>query len=123
MKKKALIFGVTGQDGSYLAEFLLNKHYIVHGVVRRSSSFNTGRIDHLYQDPHEKNRKLILHYGDITDAISVSTKKCKPDFSKGVSCLFSAKNFNNFGIRLIFSWVNSLLVEVQAEQACVSSEP
>ena len=81
MKKKALIFGVTGQDGSYLAEFLLNKNYIVHGVVRRSSSFNTGRIDHLYQDPHEKNRKLILHYGDVTDAISVSTllKEIRPN--------------------------------------------
>ena len=81
MKKKALIFGVTGQDGSYLAEFLLKKNYLVHGVVRRSSSFNTGRIDHLYQDPHEKNRKLILHYGDITDAISVSTllKEIKPN--------------------------------------------
>ena len=81
MKKKALIFGVTGQDGSYLAEFLLKKNYLVHGVVRRSSSFNTGRIDHLYQDPHEKNRKLILHYGDVTDAISVSTllKEIKPN--------------------------------------------
>jgi len=74
MKKKvALIFGITGQDGSYLAEFLLKKKYIVHGVKRRSSSFNTGRIDHLYQDPHAKNRKFILHYGDITDAISVSS--------------------------------------------------
>tara|TARA_B100000242_G_scaffold272678_1_gene225771 strand:+ start:5140 stop:6183 length:1044 start_codon:yes stop_codon:yes gene_type:complete len=81
VKKKALIFGVTGQDGSYLAEFLLKKNYLVHGVVRRSSSFNTGRIDHLYQDPHEKNRKLILHYGDVTDAISVSTllKEIKPN--------------------------------------------
>ena len=82
MKKKiALIFGITGQDGSYLADFLLKKKYIVHGVKRRSSSFNTGRIDHLYQDPHEKNRKFILHYGDITDAISVSSiiKKIKPD--------------------------------------------
>ena len=82
MKKKiALIFGITGQDGSYLSEFLLKKNYIVHGVKRRSSSFNTGRIDHLYQDPHEKNRKLILHYGDITDAISVSSiiKIIKPD--------------------------------------------
>ena len=82
MKKKiALIFGITGQDGSYLAELLLKKNYIVHGVKRRSSSFNTGRIDHLYQDPHEKNRKLILHYGDITDAISVSSiiKDIKPD--------------------------------------------
>ena len=82
MKKKiALLFGITGQDGSYLAEFLLKKNYIVHGVKRRSSSFNTGRIDHLYQDPHEKNRKFILHYGDITDAISVSSiiKNIKPD--------------------------------------------
>ena len=82
MKKKiALIFGITGQDGSYLADFLLKKNYIVHGVKRRSSSFNTGRLDHLYQDPHEKNRKFILHYGDITDAISVSTiiKNIKPD--------------------------------------------
>ena len=81
MKKKALIFGITGQDGSYLAEFLLKKNYIVHGVKRRSSSFNTGRIDHFYQDPHEKVRKFILHYGDVTDAISVSTliKNIKPD--------------------------------------------
>ena len=82
MKKKiALIFGITGQDGSYLSELLLKKKYIVHGVIRRSSSFNTGRIDHLYQDPHEKIRKLILHYGDVTDAISVShlIKKVKPD--------------------------------------------
>ena len=74
MKKKiALIFGITGQDGSYLAEFLLKKNYTVHGVKRRSSSFNTGRIDHLYQYPHEKIRKFILHYGDVTDAISVSS--------------------------------------------------
>tara|TARA_B110000027_G_scaffold74182_1_gene79151 strand:- start:1239 stop:2279 length:1041 start_codon:yes stop_codon:yes gene_type:complete len=82
MKKKiALIFGITGQDGAYLAEFLLKKNYTVHGVKRRSSSFNTGRIDHLYQDPHEKKRKFILHYGDITDAISVSSiiKNIKPD--------------------------------------------
>ena len=72
-QKIALIFGVTGQDGSYLAKLLIDKGYIVHGVKRRSSSFNTGRIDHLYQDPHEKKRKFILHYGDITDAISVSS--------------------------------------------------
>jgi len=80
-KKIALIFGITGQDGSYLAEFLLKKNYTVHGIKRRSSSFNTGRIDHLYQDPHEKKRKFILHYGDITDAISVSSliKNIKPD--------------------------------------------
>ena len=73
MKKKAIITGITGQDGSYLADFLLKKKYIVHGVKRRSSSFNTARIDHLYQDPHEKNKKFILHYGDITDSLSVST--------------------------------------------------
>jgi len=73
MKKKiALIFGITGQDGSYLAEFLLKKNYIVHGVKRRSSSINTSRVDHIYQDPHEKNYKFRLHYGDITDASSVS---------------------------------------------------
>ena len=81
MKKKALIFGVTGQDGSYLASMLIKKNYEVHGVIRRSSSFNTGRIENLYQDPHEKNRKLILHYGDVTDAISVSSliKKIIPN--------------------------------------------
>jgi len=73
MKNKvALIFGVTGQDGSYLSELLLSKGYIVHGVKRRSSSFNTGRIDHIYQDPFEKKKKFFLHYGDVTDAISVS---------------------------------------------------
>jgi len=80
MNKIALIFGITGQDGSYLSDFLLKKNYIVHGVIRRSSSFNTGRIDHLYQDPHEKNKKFILHYGDVTDTLSVSSiiKKIKP---------------------------------------------
>jgi GDPmannose 4,6-dehydratase len=72
MKKIALIFGVTGQDGAYLSEFLLKKNYIVHGVKRRSSSLNTKRIDHMYQDPHDRNRKFILHYGDITDSISVA---------------------------------------------------
>ena len=65
--KKALITGITGQDGSYLAEFLLNKGYEVHGIKRRSSSFNTQRIDHLYQDPHNENLELILHYGDLTE--------------------------------------------------------
>ena len=82
MKKKiALIFGFTGQDGSYLSEFLIKKGYLVHGVKRRSSSLNTRRIDHIYQDPHEKKRKFFLHYGDITDAISVSSliKKIKPN--------------------------------------------
>ena len=80
MKKIALIFGVTGQDGSYLADFLLKKKYIVHGVKRRSSSFNTARIDHIYQDPFANKRNFFLHYGDVTDAISVSSliKKIRP---------------------------------------------
>ena len=66
--KKALITGITGQDGSYLAELLLAKGYEVHGIIRRSSSFNTGRIDHLYQDPHVNGVKLFLHYGDLGDS-------------------------------------------------------
>src|SRR6201996_9271016 len=71
MSKVALITGVTGQDGSYLAEFLLGKGYIVHGIKRRSSLFNTNRIDHLYQDPHVKDRRFILHHGDMTDSSSM----------------------------------------------------
>jgi GDPmannose 4,6-dehydratase len=71
LTKTALITGITGQDGAYLAELLLAKGYIVHGIKRRSSSFNTGRIDHLYQDPHESNVKLNLHYGDMTDATNL----------------------------------------------------
>ena len=70
-RKIALITGVTGQDGSYLAEFLLDKGYEVHGIKRRASSFNTERIDHIYQDPHERGRRFILHYGDMTDATSL----------------------------------------------------
>jgi len=71
-RKKALITGITGQDGSYLAELLLEKGYEVHGVMRRSSSFNTQRIDAIYEDPHEKDRRLILHYGDLNDASSLN---------------------------------------------------
>lgn len=71
MPKIALITGVTGQDGAYLTEFLLNKGYIVHGIKRRSSLFNTDRIDHLYHDPHEKNCRLFLHYGDMTDSANL----------------------------------------------------
>jgi GDPmannose 4,6-dehydratase len=70
-KRVALITGVTGQDGAYLAEFLLKKRYIVHGIKRRSSSFNTGRVDHLYQDPHEPGQRFVLHYGDMTDATNL----------------------------------------------------
>ena len=69
--KKALITGITGQDGSYLAEFLLGKGYEVHGIKRRTSLFNTARIDHLYQDPHVEHQNLLLHYGDLTDTSSL----------------------------------------------------
>ena len=69
-KNVALITGATGQDGAYLAEFLLDKDYEVHGIKRRSSSFNTGRVDHLYVDPHQKDVRFFLHYGDLTDACS-----------------------------------------------------
>ena len=79
--KVALITGITGQDGSYLAEFLLKKGYIVHGIKRRSSLFNTDRIDHLYQDPHVENRNLILHYGDMTDSMNLTRiiQETQPD--------------------------------------------
>ncbi|CAG0933542.1 GDP-mannose 4,6-dehydratase [Geobacter sp.] len=79
--KKALITGITGQDGSYLAELLLAKGYEVHGMIRRSSSFNTGRIDHLYRDPHETGVRLFLHYGDLNDASSINKllRDIRPD--------------------------------------------
>ena len=79
--KVALITGITGQDGSYLAELLLEKGYEVHGIKRRSSSFNTDRIDHLYQDPHHPNQKLKLHYGDLSDPMNITKiiKECQPD--------------------------------------------
>ncbi|KKQ29220.1 MAG: GDP-D-mannose dehydratase [Candidatus Moranbacteria bacterium GW2011_GWD1_37_17] len=79
--KKALITGITGQDGSYLAELLLEKGYEVHGIIRRSSSFNTGRINHLYKDPHLNNVRLFLHYGDLSDGSNISRiiEKIKPD--------------------------------------------
>ncbi len=81
MKKVALITGITGQDGSYLSELLLSKNYEVHGIKRRSSSFNTQRIDHLYQDPHNEDRNLFLHYGDLTDSLNLMNiiQKVKPD--------------------------------------------
>jgi len=81
MKKIALITGITGQDGAYLAEFLLKKDYIVHGIKRRSSLFNTERIDHLYQNPHMENRNFILHYGDMTDSMNLTRiiQEVQPD--------------------------------------------
>ena len=80
-KKTALITGITGQDGSYLAELLLNKGYEVHGIKRRSSSFNTDRIDHIYQDPHISSANFILHYGDLTDSTNLIRiiKQVEPD--------------------------------------------
>ena len=79
--KKALITGITGQDGSYLAEFLLEKGYEVHGIKRRASSFNTQRVDHIYQDPHVKNQNFVLHYGDLTDSSSLTRilQEIQPD--------------------------------------------
>ena len=81
MKKKALITGVTGQDGALLSEFLLKKNYEVHGIKRRSSSFNTARVDHLYKDPHEFKTNFFLHYGDVTDATNIIRlfQEIKPD--------------------------------------------
>ena len=80
-EKRALITGITGQDGAYLAEFLLTKGYEVHGIKRRSSSFNTGRVDHLYTDPHIENKKFSMHFGDITDATNLIRliQKTQPD--------------------------------------------
>ncbi len=81
MARKALITGITGQDGSYLAELLLGKGYEVHGLIRRSSTFNTGRIEHIYVDPHEKGARLFLHYGDLTDGTGLRhvLTACQPD--------------------------------------------
>lgn len=81
VKKTALITGITGQDGSYLAELLLEKGYDVHGIIRRSSTFNTSRIDHIFQDPHESHKRLFLHYGDMSDSSNISRliEKIKPD--------------------------------------------
>ena len=80
-QKVALITGITGQDGAYLAEFLLAKGYKVHGIKRRASLFNTDRIDHLYQDPHDDNQRLVLHYGDLTDSSNLIhvVQKVQPD--------------------------------------------
>ena len=79
--KRALITGITGQDGAYLAEFLLKKGYEVHGIKRRTSLLNTNRIDHLYEDPHQEKRRLVLHYGDMTDSTSLIhvVQKVQPD--------------------------------------------
>ena len=81
MKKIALITGITGQDGSYLSELLLKKNYIVHGLIRKASNFNTQRIEHIYETPEKKNKNLILHYGDLTDSLNLTSliSKIKPN--------------------------------------------
>src|SRR5438552_5162301 len=81
MPKRALITGITGQDGSYLTELLLEKGYEVHGLIRRSSSFNTDRIDHIYRDPHNKDARMFLHFGDLSDSTNLNRllRKIKPD--------------------------------------------
>jgi GDPmannose 4,6-dehydratase len=96
--KVALITGATGQDGAYLSELLLEKGYTVHGVKRRSSSFNTGRVEHLYQEPHEANRRFILHYGDMTDSTNLIriVQQVQPDSSrirKNRCCVVTGKRF------------------------------
>ena len=85
--KRALVTGITGQDGAYLAELLLKRGYEVHGIKRRASLFNTDRIDHLYQDPHIENRNFILHYGDLTDATNLIrvVQQVQPDEYSGLS--------------------------------------
>ena len=107
--KKALITGITGQDGSYLAEFLLEKGYEVHGIKRRSSSFNTQRIDHLYQDPHQKNPNLILHYGDLTDSTNITSiigKICPDEIYNLGAQSHVAVSFESQNIQLIVMlWV------------------
>ena len=85
--KVALVTGITGQDGSYLTEFLLEKGYVVHGIIRRSSSFNTGRIEHIYKDMHADDVRLFLHYGDLTDSTNLCAlmTKIKPT-EVGIPC-------------------------------------
>ena len=89
MTKKALITGITGQDGSYLSRLLLEKGYEVHGIIRRSSSFNTGRIEDIYQDPTLPNRDLMLHYGDMLDGLNLVKliESIKPDEVYNLACL------------------------------------
>ena len=97
--RRALITGITGQDGSYLAEFLLGKGYDVHGIIRRSSSFNTGRLDHIYQDPHVTGSRLHLHYGDLTDAAGLRDvlSKTRPTevYNLGALCVVDVKREAN----------------------------
>ena len=101
--KTALITGVTGQDGAYLSELLLSKGYEVHGIKRRASSFNTSRIDHLYQDPHEKDVKLKLHYGDMTDSSNLIriVQEVQPDEIYNLACPASPIHYQYNPIKTI----------------------
>lgn len=104
MSKVALITGITGQDGAYLAEYLIKKGYVVHGIKRRSSMFNTDRIDHLYQDPHVENRNLILHYGDLTDSLNLTRiiGETQPDEIYNLAAMSHVKvSFDTPDIRLM----------------------
>ena len=97
--KKALITGITGQDGAYLAEFLIDKGYCVHGIKRRSSLFNTSRIDHLYKDQHEKDLRFFLHHGDLTDSsnlIRIILAGCTPLVVPAKAVVLSAPNVSDF---------------------------
>jgi GDPmannose 4,6-dehydratase len=123
--KKALITGITGQDGSYLAEFLLEKGYEVHGIKRRASSFNTQRVDHIYQDPHIKNAHFRLHYGDLTDSSNLTRilQEVQPDevYNLGaqshVAVSFESPEYTadvdgmeKWGVRLQIDKIYSLIV-------------
>ena len=105
--KRALITGITGQDGSYLAELLLEKGYEVHGIKRRSSSFNTSRIDHLYQDPHERDPRLVLHYGDLTDSTNLIRiiQQVQPDEIYNVAQSHVAVSFESGTLPTAMRWV------------------
>ena len=107
MGKVALITGITGQDGAYLTEFLIKKGYTVHGIKRRSSMFNTDRIDHLYQDPHVENRNLILHYGDLTDSLNLTRiiGEVQPDEIYNLAAMSHVKvSFDTPGIYCECGW-------------------
>lgn len=131
MGKVALITGITGQDGAYLTEFLIKKGYTVHGIKRRSSMFNTDRIDHLYQDPHVENRNLILHYGDLTDSLNLTRiiGEVQPDEIYNLAAMSHVKvsfdtpdiqaNADGFG-RIAYSG-GSPLAELDPEDTYLSS--
>ena len=110
--KRALIVGITGQDGAYLAELLLSKGYEVHGMKRRSSSFNTVRIEHLYQDPQKSDRRLILHYGDLTDSTNIVriVQEVQPDEIYNLGTKSCCRLFRTAGIHCRLQWTRRFAV-------------